>query len=152
MALKVRGTQRDDLVYVAENMRAIDRQELADLTGSEPFKALENSVRLSDYALTVCDNDVPLCVCGIARISMLSERGAPWLLGTDKLREQSRGFVLLSRGIFGMMSKKYEYLENLVSADNGRSIRWLKWLGFTVEAAKPAGISQKPFHRFYMEV
>jgi hypothetical protein len=43
-------------------------------------------------------------------------------------------------------------MRNYVDARHARSIRWLKWLGFTIEEARPMGFAGLPFHPFGMRV
>jgi hypothetical protein len=48
------------------------------------------------------------------------------------------------------MRAAYPQLENHVDARNRRALRWLGWLGFTIEAPAPWGVEGRPFHRFWM--
>jgi hypothetical protein len=45
--------------------------------------------------------------------------------------------------------EKYGPLINFVHTDNEKSIRWLRWIGFTIAAPVPFGIKQHLFHPFY---
>lgn len=57
--------------------------------------------------------------------------GFPWLMGTDRIRENVGHFLWMSRHYDKIMSKYFNLLCNLVDAEYAEALRWLKWLGFT---------------------
>jgi hypothetical protein len=94
----------------------------------------------------------PVCCFGVAPYSVLGDKGSPWMLGTDgiKDREASRCVRLLSRYYIEKMLECFPILENYVDARNTISIKWLKWCGFNFDEAKPFGINKELFYRFWM--
>lgn len=76
--------------------------------------------------------------------------GVPWMLASPTLSRIRKTFLRECRQYVEDMLLRYGHLENYVWAGNTVHIQWLKWLGFTIEPAKPHGIDSQPFHRFYM--
>ena len=69
--------------------------------------------------------------------------GIIWLVATDDIAAHPVAFFRLSRRIFNNLKEGYSLLENYVHVNNTLSIRWLKWLGFTIEPP------QNNFHHVY---
>jgi len=72
------------------------------------------------------------------------------MVGSDKAAGRRRWFLAESRRQVGRMLGHYARLENRVDARNGPAIRYLRWLGFTLEPATPWGAAGLPFHKFSM--
>ena len=89
-----------------------------------------------------------VCMYGVAELSILSNIGIPWLLGTDEIEQHSKYFLRQNRYYMKEIKKKYSYLVNFVDARNTVAIRWLEWLGFKVHETQPFGPDDMPFHRF----
>jgi hypothetical protein len=101
----------------------------------------------SRKVVVVYDDDTPLAILGIVLRDFLSGVGVPWLLSTEQALKHKRQFLELSPPVIEEMMSMCSRLVNYVHVDNKLSIRWLKWLGFTVEDPKPGEL----FHRFTME-
>ncbi len=95
-------------------------------------------------------DEIPLAVFGVARNSMLSLRGSPWLIGSTPIAFYGRDVARLSRPMVNYLRGGYTVLENWVHADNMVSVRWLKGCGFTIDPAEPHGPFGAMFHRFWM--
>jgi hypothetical protein len=89
---------------------------------------------------------------GVARLSLLTRNGAVWMLGSDKIDEFPITFLRHNKEYIQDMAEGYDLLVNYVDSRNKKSIRWLKWLGFEIFPAEPAGILGIPFHRFEKRV
>lgn len=75
--------------------------------------------------------------------------GVIWLVGTDEITRHPITFYRLSKKIFERLSDGYERLFNFVDERNTLSVRWLKWLGFTIEPAQR--INNGIFHFVHWE-
>lgn len=136
---------------IAENMREADRREIWASDRLLPLYALKQSVLLSNVAWTCLVHGVPAFMWGVARKGcILSDRGVPWMLGTDAVRDVSRDFLKQSRAYVEKMQNGYARLENIVHAENALSIRWLKWCGFTIEK-EPIERNGEKFFPFWRE-
>jgi hypothetical protein len=87
-------------------------------------------------------------VCRIG--SLVSDRGAPWLLGTESIRKVRGEFLRQSHAYVNRMHERFPRLENFVHSANRLSIRWLKWCGFTVET-QTLTLNGEEFFKFWRE-
>ncbi|MAH03996.1 MAG: hypothetical protein CL561_00350 [Alphaproteobacteria bacterium] len=142
---------QEHALYIAENMRKADREEVMASHGHTPKQAVMRSLNVSDKSWACTLDGEPVCIWGVATIgSILSFTGAPWLLGTDKVNDIKFYFLRNSANYVDEMHKNYDLLENYVDERNTLSKAWLKWLGFKIDKAEPHGVAGLPFHRFYM--
>lgn len=118
---------------IAEQMREADVRECAAF-GRSPADALNASLRSSLWALTAIDHE-PVAMLGVSPQSMMESIGVPWMLGTERVYANGRALLTLSIPVFQAMADSFDRLENLVGADNGRAIRFLRWAGFTIGEA-----------------
>lgn len=143
-------TTPEHIAYVAQRMRGADVAEVFASSGMAPEMALEMSVRLSDPCYTGMAGDEPICIFGVAPVSMLSSVGVPWLLGTDAVAKHSRAFLRRNRKMIQGWMERFDLLENYVDVRNTKSIQWLRWCGFTIHDPQPHGAFGLPFHHFEM--
>ena len=143
----LRKANLQDLRYVADNMRDVDKLEALYQTGQEPRQALQLSYMCSNVNMTIADdNDQPIGLCGVV------SGGVIWMIATDKLFENKKYRIQLIRKgrkwVEGLL-KKYKVLYNFVYAENDSAIKWLKSLGFTfINYHERYGIQGKPFYEF----
>ena len=143
----LRKANLQDLRYVADNMRAVDKLEALYQTGQEPRQALQLSYMCSNVNMAIADdNDQPIGLCGVV------SGGVIWMVATDKLFENKKYRIQLIRKgrkwVEGLL-KKYKVLYNFVYAENDSAIKWLKSLGFTfIKYHEEYGIQGKPFYEF----
>lgn len=141
----------DDLGYLAQQLRAADRQELAATHGAglDLLRCLQTAVSASEQAwVAVTAWGEPIAVFGVAPVSLLGGIGCPWMLGSDAVDQYAREVVTLSRRHVAQWSRRYPLLFNYVDARNLRSIEWLRRTGFVIGPAEPYGLKGEPFHRF----
>lgn len=142
-----------DIAYVAERLRAADREEVrAVRAGISMRDALAESVlRSSHYETAVAvDGNEPIAIRGVAPVALLGGVGAPWMLATERAFLFPRALVVEGRRYVGQMLAVYPHLVNYVDARNLRSVRWLAAIGFKIHEAAPFGEAGLPFHRFEM--
>jgi len=143
----LRKANLQDLRYVADNMREVDKLEALYQTGQEPRQALQLSYMCSNVNMAIADdNDQPIGLCGVV------SGGVIWMVATDKLFENKKYRIQLIRKgrewVEGLL-KKYKVLYNFVYAENDSAIKWLKSLGFTfIKYHEEYGIQGKPFYEF----
>lgn len=136
---------------LAPHMRVADAAEVWASGRLSPLEALERSLALSPLAWTGRVDGEPACLFGAASASLLGGDGVPWLLGSDLIEQYQSAFLRRNRGYIRQMQAVFPVLRNMVDARNEVSIRWLRWLGFTIEPAVPFGPFGLPFHPFILE-
>jgi hypothetical protein len=131
-------------------LRAADREEIDALTGRDPGAVLAESVARSSSAWAgVADGEL-VCLFGVVPLTLGGMTGVPWLLGSDAVTRYGRPFLRRNRAWVREMLREFPVLRNAVDARNTVSIRWLRWLGFTLGTAQPMGVRGLPFIPFAM--
>ena len=136
---------------IAADTRQADVDELFASSGITPETAMWKGLVCSTHAWTGLIDDRPVCMFGVAPRSVLSGRGYPWLIGTNRMEREARVFLRECRPQVAVMRGVYNLLENYVDARNVKAVRWLRWLGFEIAPAAPYGDLGLPFHYFKME-
>lgn len=151
MRAEIREATADDIPALAAAMRQADREEVDAAHGHTAEEALAASLAGSTRAWTGLVDGEPVCMFGVGPISVLAGRGAPWMLGTDRLERCPRTFLRRSRTCVAAMLAVYPWLENYVAEKNTVSIAWLRWLGFTL-AEEPVTLPNgSQFRHFEMK-
>lgn len=141
------------VMQIAQNIREADRIEI-EATHSEDtsiLQALFRSYRISTHCWTgiLEDDKKPVIIFGVAPISVVGQEGAPWLVGTDRVKDCRRQFMQECKGYLDSMQAAYpQELHNFVDVRNDISIRWLKWLGFEFDEEVQYGRNGEPFYPF----
>lgn len=117
--------------FLAEHMRPADVVECAAI-GRRPAPALAAALKSSLWALTAIVDDQPHAMMGVTSRSMVEGIGVPWMLGTERVYDHSRDLVRYAPAIIAEMHLTFDRLENLVSADNDRALRFLRHVGFEI--------------------
>lgn len=130
---------REAVLHIAAHLRAADRVELAVTNpGQTPAEILLEALGESRWATVVRVDGEPALVYGVAQHPD-PHLGVPWMLATDAILRIRRYFVVHCRAEVRLMQQRYVGLVNRVHRDNALAIRWLQWLGFTVDRENPVG-------------
>jgi hypothetical protein len=135
---------------VAAALRAADVAEVWATARLSPEDAVRRSLAASPLAWAGLVDERPVCLFGAGCWSLLGEVGVPWLLGTAEIERHAAAFLRRNRAYVARMRQTFPVLRNHVDARNRVSIRWLRWLGFTIAPAQPYGPFGLPFHPFEM--
>lgn len=149
MRIGVIPARLEHIPAVADAMRPADRDEVWASSLLLPDRALSGSLASSALAWTGTVDGRPACMFGVAPWPAAGT-AAPWLLGTAEVEANATAFLRRNRPYVAQMSATYPLLRNWVDARNRLSIRWLRWLGFTILPAEPHGPFGVPFHPFEM--
>jgi hypothetical protein len=133
---------------LAPIMRDADRQEVWAAAGLAPYDALLVSLQSSVASWCWLVEGKPACVFGVSAESILSGVGMPWLLSSPLLPSRPVPFLRYHRAFLAEMLNLFPLLRNWVDARYRLSIRWLRWMGFTLLPAEPYGPFQMLFHPF----
>lgn len=135
---------------LAPNLREADIAECWASFRHTPLEALLRSLSVSrDARSGIVDGEV-VCMFGVGTTTLLSLQGSPWLLGSDQIKRHARIFLPQSRLYVAEMHRRFPVLKNFVDARNAVTLRWLRWLGFRIDAPVPFGPDRLPFNPFEM--
>jgi hypothetical protein len=133
---------------MARHMREADAREVWYQAAMKPEDALLLSLRDSEVSMTahIKGKESPLLMFGLGMMrGFFDRKQSIWLLGTERIDDIPVTFL---RQSFAQMQRicAGKRVYNYVHAENEKSLRWLKALGFTIMEAEPYGWLNKPFH------
>ena len=139
---------RADIETIAAVARQADRDEMLACASATVAECLCVGLGQSLRAWVIESDGIALAAVGdtIAGIGT----GVPWMVTTDHIATDPRGFLRASKAVLVEMLQRHQQLINYVDARNAAAIRWLAWLGFTIDEAVPYGPQGLPFHKFHM--
>jgi len=141
----VRQATAEDVAYIAAHLRSADRDEIEAAVGEEPEKILNYGLALSDFCGCFVDpEEVPV---GLFGASSSAEGGLVWMVSTPTIERYPLRFLRRCRAFVDLLQHTYGVLHNYVDARNAIHIRWLRWLGFTLEGPFPYGVRGLPFYK-----
>ena len=151
--VKVVPATLDHVHQLGPNLRAEDDRECIAASGKIAYDALLKGLEVSDWSKTILSRGEPIAIFGVAprTYALLNMIGVPWMLGSDKIKENAKAIVVLGKLYTKYMIGSYNKLENYVDARNKVAIKWIKNCGYTVEDPEPFGINGELFHHFYLE-
>lgn len=138
------------IAQVAADMRQSDIDEVWASHRHTPIESLTAAMSSSDHYSIVTFEGKPIAALGLRVISILSDEGVPWLLSTNEALKHKREFLTNTSSVILSMLDITPKLFNYVHAENKLSIRWLKWMGFTVDEPIESPLSKELFHKFHM--
>lgn len=154
MSVEIRQLREEDMLYLADRLRPMDRLEVTSIVPDRPIaEVLVASARTSLRARAAFwDGDLVAC-WGIAPRAPYVDQGAPWLLATDAVDrpEVRRAFVAHGQTEMRRLTKGFRKLWNLVHRENAPARRWLRVMGFEFNDTREYVISGETFVRFEME-
>jgi len=144
----IRESRITDVYALHSKLRSADLKEIRACSQESPLVALRRCYKSSELCWTVCLKGEVIGMFGAVSGGLISTKGVPWFLGSDKVMAERRSWVKNSKKYLSIMLKEYTVLTNYVSADNRASKIWLKWMGFTLYDAEPFGFYKELFNRF----
>lgn len=136
--------------WIANHAREADRVELWNYAMVSPMTALLRSFEASEIAWTGLIDGEPVAMFGVVRSGLLSNMGRPWLIGTDKIEKHQFAFLRRNKPYIRKMNEVFPVMENYIDPDNTVAIKWLEWMNFVMEEARPMGPFRKMFVKFSM--
>ena len=143
VTVSFRVATAEDAAAVNADLRAEDRREIAAL-GLAGKDVVDLCRIASDYAWTGLIDGVPAMIFGCTQ-SPLKDTGEVWALGTPALDGLPRQVLVWGRKQLAAMLDIFDQLENFVFAENVRSLRWLRSLGFEISDPEPYGVKGEKF-------
>lgn len=142
----------EGVAHIAQHLRQADRDEVFAASGTHDFLAvLQACVSVSeDTLMGVTPQGEPIGLFGVVTVSLLSNKGSPWMLCTDGAQLHQRALVRGGRAYSVAMLEQYAHLQNHVDARNHRAVAWLQRCGYAIGEPVPYGPLGMPFHPFSM--
>ena len=134
----------DRVARIAANLRPADAAEGWSFWGRCPRALTKAAARDSDVSWVGLKDGEPFCVFGCLA-------GQVWLVATPVIEASAMAFLRYSRGYVARMHRMYGRLWNYVAQNNRVSLAWLRWLGFNIAPAAPAGVFGDAFHYVWLE-
>lgn len=141
----LRPATLDDAYRLAPKLRLADQIELRACGHTDFEMVLVESFALSDEAIAYEVDGELLALAGVVGEPTF---GIPWLLGSDGLIEHKKAIIQTPFQYVPRWLERYGFLQNIVHTENRRSIRWLRYLGFTL--GEPVPFNGHLFHPFSM--
>lgn len=145
-AIEIRAATLDDARTIER--RPAGLAEVQAWSSDPPEVALEHSIAHSSEAWAGLADGELVCLFGVAPLTLVGVTGVPWLAASAAIARHRTAFLRRNRAMIDRWQEQYPVLRNFVDARNAVSIRWLRWLGFTLGPAVPLGIAGLPFHIF----
>jgi len=149
--LEIKPATRNTANQMAPYLRAADVIEVYASSGMAPLEALLGSIEASDDDLCFAAHvdGQPICMFGANQITEDNVVGGIWLLGTDRIEDHPKDFMLRCKEYLAIMHERYEHLTNLIDARNSVTIGWLPHLGFRpVQRVEEWGHTKVPFIQY----
>lgn len=124
--------------------------EMMALRSIPVVESIQRCITNSDEAWTASDEDGIICIFGVSSVSLLSDKGVPWLITSNRIQDHKKNFLKGARLAIQHWLKKYSMLENNIPHGFDRLLKWLEWAGFTVYPAAPVGRNGQLLHRIEM--
>jgi hypothetical protein len=150
---EIRDTTAEDVEYLAEYMREIDKDEIRAVHGDDVdiLSVLENAEMLSVYSKTCLVGSVPVAIFGVTPFPQSDDIGVIWLLCTDELFDVVGKLSFHKESVRRLreIHEIYPKVFNVCLASNEASIQWLDALGFNFPTVLPHyGLNNRVFLMF----
>lgn len=139
-----------DIDFIVDNVREEDVIEVQMSGGGTIRECLDQTPDIDKNAWVWEYDGKVLCIFGVNPFEDKEGVGVIWMLATKDFERKSMIFASACKSVLEELIKPFNYILNYVYAENRKSVKWLKWLGFTVREAEPIGIDGARFHRFEM--
>ena len=135
---------------IVANISPDIKKELQLLRDCDVEETIRDCIVNADEAWVALNEEGIICLFGITRPSLLSEKGFPWLITTNLVKKHKKNLLKGARISIKYWLTKYESLENYIPVGLDRLLKWARWAGFTVYPAEAIGLKGKLVHRIEM--
>jgi len=133
---------------MADNVRECVRAEIESLGFDDPYEALLESCNRSAILEAAEHDGKVFALYGVSHGQEAGE-GHPWLVFTEDIKGLGLSFARHSKQMIGMMQMYFPLLTGYVYTGHKDTIKWLKWLGFTLDDPVKLGVKGDLFHHFH---
>lgn len=144
----VRAATREDIARFAVKMRPEDIEEAWTLCRLSGYEGLMQSYEVSkECQIGVLDGKI-FCIYGC---TPGGDEASIWMMFVKDIQALPMSFFRKSREYLQNMLKTYGRIGNYVRPENTFILKWLTWLGFTIEPLEQIGVDNIWAHRFWKE-
>lgn len=150
--MKRKNKTKKDVLYILNNLRNEDKNELLALWGENWLELSYNNIINTSFQTLIGKNDkTPVAMGGVWAINNEAPNSAcVWLLCTREVKKYIKSVLGEIKKEILSADLKYDFLYNIIFTENKAAKRWLKNLGFKFDNPKPKGlIIPKDFEFFY---
>jgi GNAT superfamily N-acetyltransferase len=133
----------------AIELREGDAREIAAL-GLSKEEGLQRSLDRAAWAEAYLVAGEVAAIAGVSIGSLLGAEAIPWLVTGRPVERHKRAFLRLTRAGVARILRQFPVLINHVHAEYAEALRWLRWLGFTIERPAPHGPRGELFCRAFL--
>lgn len=147
-----RAEYADADALLARGVRQADHRECLKAAGMAVGPALRASVANSDLAVAACLEGKVIAMFGVGTDA--AGHGLVWLVATDEAERPGLAVPLAraSRRFVDSWQRHFKRLHNVADPEHKTSLRWLAWLGFTIDRDNPVrGPLGHELYRFWRE-
>ena len=148
LEIQFKPIEQQDIYQLIADIRAQDLRELHNL-GGDITHIIEQSVLTSSLSAAIFVKDQLMCLTGVVPISVLSNSGCPWMLGTNQLFKYNKSFYRYFTEVVDEMGSIYHHLENVIEVHNDKPIALLKRIGF--KFSEPFIINRLSYYKFWKD-
>lgn len=139
MTLAIRPMTADRIAACLADLCPADAREIAAAGFADPHQMLADTLPICSSCEELHDGDVCLAVFGVVPWPGQRGTGVPWMLTTNAMERAGRHEVAhLAREVFGRIRRDFDTLTNWAHRENRRALRFIRWLGFRIDAT-PTG-------------
>lgn len=149
MSLEFSPATEADVYELVSDILPADETEIRAL-GFTPTEALLRSVNESLECVAVRKGGRLASIAGVVQPTPLSNEYYPWMISTSMILSHPKEVVRYSRLIYSRWTGMFPVLTNYVDARHERAIKWLTWLGATMELDPAHGPFKRPFYKFVL--
>ena len=142
-----------DCLELAPKMRQSDKQEIWSAGRFTPTSGLHMSLEISgEHAYTLKLDEEVVGIFGVAPCKEQPDIGIVWLMGSDNMTTNKKGFYKVSQEYLKKFLEMYKTVFNYVDDRNVSSSKWLESLGFKNLGTEPKfGMDEIPFNLYVKE-
>ena len=147
MVSTVRLATPKDAVYLSNNLRAEDLEEIQSSHNIDPLEGLLECFQLKNSQNYAAINENKECVAmfGVSDCPFVEGFGVVWLLSSDAIQVEKRQFVRESRQWVSQLNNKYSTIYNWVHPNNWKTLKWLQFCGFEPRLKHEYGVNNDEF-------
>lgn len=116
---------------VLMNMRAQERKTVAKLR-IDPLMLLQSTIEKGAPSFTCFIDDQPVAMFGLDSTSIIGANQWLWMITTAEVEKHQLPLLRWSKRFVQWAHKCYGPVGGMVDRENDISLKWLKWIGFTV--------------------